>query len=188
LRPDHFLWAQREDDDIMNPPPRFPQARQDGTYATQETFTSIPAARWLNTLDPFPPVFSFPHAYASPFADPTLTLPSVNSGTSNSVPSQPAVSTNNEMLQDVGPQPGATVQRRRHDGQYTDAVWSQHRPKIKELYMDQNLTLKQTMGKMKEHGFCPSWVPNMRACMCIELTSISKVKKCTRRNSTSGIL
>ncbi|KAN0068745.1 hypothetical protein V8E54_012914 [Elaphomyces granulatus] len=63
------------------------------------------------------------------------------------------------MLQDLGPQPGATAQRRRHDGQhsqYTDAIWSQHRPKIKGLYMDQNLTLKQTMGKMKEHGFCPS--------------------------------
>jgi hypothetical protein len=141
----------------MNPPPRFiNQVGQDGssTYTTQETFA---AAGWNNMFDPFPPHnFSFPQA--SPFANPTLTFPSVNPRASSSVPSQPAIGT--EILQDVGPQPKATARRRRHDGQhsqYTDAIWSQHRPKIKELYMDQNLTLKQTMGKLKElHGFCPS--------------------------------
>lgn len=161
------------------------------TYTAQETST----AGWNNVFDQFPSHdFSFP--LASPFANPTITFPSlVNQRTSSSsVPSQPAVGTS-EILQDVGPQPEATTQRRRHDGQhsqYTDAIWSQHRPKIKELYMDQNLTLKQTMGKLKElHGFSPSWVPcNVRSepTSYMELTSILKAKKCTRRNSRSGIL
>ena len=60
---------------------------------------------------------------------------------------------------EAGTQPNL-LQSKQHNlqhSQYTETDWNNHRPKIKELYMDQNASLEKTMATMtREFGFSPS--------------------------------
>lgn len=67
-------------------------------------------------------------------------------------------------VEDSGPMgpPSSRPKRRKTQqslsySQYSDSIWKQYRSVFKELYIDQNFSLEETMKQLKEnHGFNPS--------------------------------
>ena len=95
-----------------------------------------------------------------PTAFPSSTLPVTQNSQNNLVLDQAIVSETHTQRNPLPSRRQASQHPR-----YTDDDWKKHRPTIKRLYIDQNLSLEKTMEIMSSSGFSPSLVvPELVLC------------------------